>query len=147
MTRSRPRIPSAVHREPTALILLLALLPHVAGCASTRVARVDPAAATKDQLREIYGVTTVNNDEVPFVRPGEVKDETVLGNVAIASSGNRTVARPYEIPLSEVALLWLEDAESASGSSISPLAAGAILAAVLLTLGLLSFEIDLGQSK
>ncbi len=141
MTRSRTRIPSVVHPEPTALILLLALLPHVAGCASTRVARVDPAAATTDQLREIHGVTTVNNDEVPFVRPGEVKDETVFGNVAIASSGNRTVARPYEVPLSEVALLWLEEAKSGSGGTISPVAAGAILAAVLLTFGLLSFDL------
>ena len=74
----------------------------------------------------------MDSQEVPFARSGEVRDETVYGTVE-ARSSTGIIQEPYEIPLSQVARLWVEEKKLEWARLLTGFAviAGAILAVLV----------------
>ncbi len=122
----------AITRQSAALLGLIVLLPYLAGCYNTQVLRVAPPPAEESPLGNVVGVTTIDNQEVPFARSGEVRDETVYGTIETRSATG-TVLTPYEIAVSQVARLWLEERELEWARLFTGVAviAGAILAVLI----------------
>ncbi len=120
-------------KRPAALLGLAVLLPQLTGCYNTQVLRVaPPSAEDSQQISNVVGVTTIENQEVSFVRSGEVRDETVYGTIE-TSSATGTVLTPYEIAVSQVARLWLEERELEWARLLTGIAviAGAVLAVLI----------------
>jgi hypothetical protein len=131
MAQQRTRL-----RKPTTLAALLLLLPHLTGCTTTKMVRVAPTAAANSQLRKVHGVTTVDHEEVAFAEPGEVRNGTVYGiaRIPYRSVGNRRTGvalTPYQIAISEVERLWLEEKVSGGKSAVQALAGLSALALVV----------------
>ncbi len=103
--------------------------PVLTGCYNKRVIRLAPQETEGSGLNRVVGVTTLENERVSFARSGEVRGETVYGTVETRSDGE-TELTPYEIPLSEVGRLWLEERKLAVARLLTGLAVvlGAVLA-------------------
>ena len=119
-------------RQPIALLVLAVLLPHLTGCYNTQVLRVAPPPAEDSPIENVVGVTMVDSQDVPFVGSGEVRGETVYGTVETRSATGTTLT-PYEISVSQVARLWLQERKFEWARFMTGFAviAGAILAVLI----------------
>ena len=105
-------------RKSIALAALLLLLPHLTGCTTTKMVRVAPSAAKDSQLHQVHGVTTIDNEEVAFAEPGEVRDQTVYGKVVEVRPAGRKLITSHEIELAQVRRLWLEEKSFNPGGTV-----------------------------
>ncbi len=106
-------------RRPTAMVLCLALLPHVISCTSTKTQEI--ALPTEQQLprERIMSITTRQGRVVHFQLPGaRLERDTIFGFVR---------SEPFQMPLEDVERLWVTKTETNTAATI-----GAVVGVVAL---------------